>query len=85
VLNLTGILLNALEVVLIFVFGISPLTRKEGPVYLYTTEEIDNKKSAINKKDSMYKLLSRIGLLLCIIAAVFQMLSCFLPAICGRI
>jgi hypothetical protein len=84
-INLTGIILNIVGVIFIFVFGISPLTRKDVPLWLFTSEEVNNKQNTLHKKNDRYKLLSRIGLLLCIIASIFQMLSCFLPSIYGRI
>lgn len=52
---LAGIILNVVGVILIFVFGISSLTRKDCPVFLYSVEEIKNKKSDINQKDIRYK------------------------------
>ena len=78
VLSVSGIFLNTVGIILIFIFGLSPLVDTSGVKMLYTEKVINDKNSKENKKKRKYFLLASIGLGLCITGNILQGIAIYL-------
>lgn len=78
IITVAGIFLNTIGVVLIFVYGLSPMIGRDGYVKLYSNEEISNKKSKSSLKKGRYKKAAFAGLLLCVLGGALQIVSAFI-------
>lgn len=77
ILNTLGILLNMLGLILIFKYGISPMTPKSGKIFLYNREELQVKKSKQHKKERIYRNIAVSGLWLSMLGMSLQLISLY--------
>jgi hypothetical protein len=77
----TGIILNTIGVVLIFVYGISPFLNKhsDGILMAHSIPTLENRESPENKERRKYRFLSRLGLAFCCIGGIFQLVALLFP------
>jgi hypothetical protein len=77
ILTITGILLSTMGVVLIYYFGLSPFLKshESGYVMIYSREELQDMESKENRRKKIYARLSNIGLLLCVLGGMFQIIA----------
>lgn len=69
VLSMTGLILDMAGVLLMFIFGISPMIDTNGHQFITTVRVEEN----IKKKARKYKKCSRIGLVLVFLGFSFQL------------
>ena len=74
-LNTIGLTFNLLGVILIFIYGISPMIDIDGNTYRITGEKDENE----IRKAKKYKCASRIGLILVFIGFICQLLGTNYP------
>jgi MFS superfamily sulfate permease-like transporter len=77
ILTVIGILLSTMGVVLIYYFGLSPFLKshESGYVMVYSREEIQDMESKENRRKRIYARLSNIGLLLCVLGGMLQIVA----------
>ena len=78
VLSVLGIALNTVGIILIFLFGLSPLVDTGGPKMLYRESVMYDRNSKQNKKKRLYFRLAVTGLLLCVAGNIFQTIGIYL-------
>ena len=74
VLNIIALFINMIGLVLIFRYGISPMTPKSGRIYLYQREALEKQNTPMHEKERRYKRLSVLGLYLSLLGMAMQML-----------
>ena len=72
VLNIIALFINMVGLVLIFRYGISPMTPKSGRIYLY--QRLEKQNTPMHEKERRYKRLSVLGLYLSLLGMAMQML-----------
>lgn len=77
ILNTIGILMNMLGLLLIFIYGISPMTPKGGEIYIYSDEELKHKNTELHKKERKYIIFSYMGLFISLIGMAIQLVSIY--------
>ena len=78
VLAALGLLLNIVGIVLIFKFGLSPFVSTDGFVMLNSEKVINERNSNPNRKKRRYYRLALLGLLMCVLGDILQIISQYL-------
>lgn len=71
ILQVSGIILNTVGVVLIFFFGLSPMIRKDGALFVHQNRE-SFKVDKRHKKRQLYIKLALLGLWFCVLGGVLS-------------
>ena len=78
ILSILGITINTIGIVLIFVFGLSPFVNTDGNTFIYDDSFLSDRNNNMNRKKRLYRLLSLIGLVLCVVGNILQATAIYL-------
>ena len=79
ILSIIAHLMNMVGLILIFQYGISPMSPTGGKIYLYSSEALEKQNTSMHNKERRYKRLSFLGLYISILGMSIQMVLLFVP------